>query len=228
MDAPPLRYFNPFAQIQKTANSLPHWQQSGAAYFITFRLADAIPMVLRKRWQEEREIWRRLHPPPWSATVEHDYHQRFSGQMDAWMDEASGACELREAECRRVLCEVFEHSHAGPYWLHAYVVMPNHAHLLFSLATEAKLEKEIAAWKSVSARRINQQLRRSGTLWQEDYFDRLIRDEDHFANCVRYIRANPAKARLRPADYTHFESELATSFTPVRVVVAKSQDSPAR
>jgi putative transposase len=44
---------------------------------------------------------------------------------------------------------------------------------------------------------------------QRDYFDRLVRDEKHFANCVRYIRRNPAKARLHSGEYILCESELA-------------------
>ena len=44
-----------------------------------------------------------------------------------------------------------------------------------------------------------------------DYFDRLVRDDGHFANCMRYIRCNPAKAHLRPGEYLHYESHLARS-----------------
>jgi hypothetical protein len=44
--------------------------------------------------------------------------------------------------------------------------------------------------------------------WQQDYFDRLVRDADHFANCVRYIRRNPVKAKLRAGEYTLWESEM--------------------
>lgn len=59
-----LRFFNPYEEIRFTENLLPHWQQKGAMYFITFRLADSIPARLRAQWQEEREIWLRLHPEP--------------------------------------------------------------------------------------------------------------------------------------------------------------------
>jgi REP element-mobilizing transposase RayT len=87
--------------------------------------------------------------------------------------------------------------------------MPNHAHVLFSLHAEARLEDEVGAWKSVSARRINRLLARRGTLWQEDYFDRLVRDERHFERCVRYIRANPEKAHLGHGEYEFWEGKLA-------------------
>jgi hypothetical protein len=35
-----LHFFNPHAEIRHTENRLPHWQQTGAVYFVTFRLAD--------------------------------------------------------------------------------------------------------------------------------------------------------------------------------------------
>ena len=81
-----LRFFNPYADIRFTANRLPHWQQEGVVYFVTFRLADAIPHKLRTRWESEREAWLRLHPKPWTAEVEHEYHERFSSAIErCWM-----------------------------------------------------------------------------------------------------------------------------------------------
>jgi len=46
-----LQFFNPYADIRFTANRLPHWQQKGAVYFVTFRLADAVPHHLRTQWE---------------------------------------------------------------------------------------------------------------------------------------------------------------------------------
>jgi hypothetical protein len=48
-------FFNPYADIRFTANRLPHWQQEGAVYFVTFRLDDAVPNRLRTQWESERE-----------------------------------------------------------------------------------------------------------------------------------------------------------------------------
>ncbi len=75
--------------------------------------------------------------------------------------------------------------------------MPNHVYLIFVQRTEWPLETLLHSWKRFSARQINKLRGRTGSLWQRDYFDRLVRDEKHFANCVRYIRRNPEKARLR-------------------------------
>lgn len=50
-----IRYFNPWADIEKHGDTLPHWQQQGATYFITFRLADSVPKEKLDRWILERE-----------------------------------------------------------------------------------------------------------------------------------------------------------------------------
>ena len=91
------------------------------------------------------------------------------------------------------------------------IVMPNHVHALVVQNPGFPLEKMISSWKRFSARAINQLLARSGNLWQRDYFDRLVRNQTHFANCVRYIRRNPQKARLSEGEYILYESELATA-----------------
>src|SRR5438552_17179629 len=73
-----LHFFNPYAEIRHTENRLPHWQQENAVYFITFRLADAVPSRLRSQWEDERATWLRVHPEPWNPETEREYHQRFS------------------------------------------------------------------------------------------------------------------------------------------------------
>jgi REP element-mobilizing transposase RayT len=58
--------------------------------------------------------------------------------------------------------------------------------------------KIVQTWKSFSAREINRVLGRQGALWQGDYFDRLLRNEDHFARSADYIENNPVRAGLCP------------------------------
>ncbi len=43
---------------------------------------------------------------------------------------------------------------------------------------------------------VNQKLGRTGLLWQEESFDRIIRDEEHLFNLIRYVGNNPRKAGL--------------------------------
>jgi|APTNR8051073442_1049403.scaffolds.fasta_scaffold09601_3 putative transposase len=213
MDSEP-KFFNPYAEIEVTANNLPHWQQAGATYFITFRLGDSIPAERLEDWRMERKSWLATHPEPWSMETEGDYHRLFSAQIDAWLDAGEGECLLRTPALREPLVNTLRHGDEDRYRLHAWVLMPNHVHVLVTLAERATLEIEIGAWKSISARRINRLLDRSGNRWQEDYFDRLVRDRDHFANCVRYIRRNPDKAQLPEGNYDLYESDLALEFAP--------------
>lgn len=84
----------------------------------------------------------------------------------------------------------------------AWVIMPNHVHLLFKPI--APIEKLVQAWKSVSAKRIGK-----GSIWQPNYRDTLIRNREHFANAVRYIRRNPVKAKLKDEEFTFWQSERA-------------------
>jgi len=59
--------------------------------------------------------------------------------------------------------------------------------------------------KSFTGQKANTILGRKGRFWNEDYFDRYIRDEKHFYAVVRYIGMNPVKARLcrRPEDWPY-------------------------
>src|SRR6185503_12328146 len=59
-----LRFFDPRAHVRITHHNLPHWQQIGATYFVTFRLADSLPSTLLDRWRNERQAWIARHPHP--------------------------------------------------------------------------------------------------------------------------------------------------------------------
>jgi len=204
-----LQFFNPYAEIKHTENRLPHWQQEGAVYFVTFRLADALPSQLRDQWEGERATWLRLHPEPWNPETELEYQKRFSGAIERWLDAGHGSCVLRRRDCAELLAATLRHFDGERLALISSIVMPNHVHALFVQNPEHPLEKLLRSWKTFTARRINDLLGRSGSLWQRDYFDRLVRDENHFANCVRYIRRNPEKACLGEGEFILYESTTA-------------------
>lgn len=89
--------------------------------------------------------------------------------------------------------------------------MPNHVHALFHPLGTHKLAGIIKNWKGYTAWEINKRLGRSEALWQEDYWDQLIRNERHFFKVRQYIRENPAKARLKEGEYILFERQGAFS-----------------
>jgi REP element-mobilizing transposase RayT len=91
--------------------------------------------------------------------------------------------------------------------LHAFVIMPDHVHLLFTpLENESgepfALAEIMKGIKGVSARNINKSMRRKGQLWQDESFDRIMRANE-FQNKLEYIIANPISAGLtsRPGEY---------------------------
>src|SRR5206468_2344382 len=73
--------------------------------------------------------------------------------------------------------------------------MPNHIHALIEV-WQTPLGKILEGWKGYTAKQANRILGRDGAFWQEDYFDRYIRDEEHYQRVVRYIENNPVKAGL--------------------------------
>jgi REP element-mobilizing transposase RayT len=103
---------------------------------------------------------------------------------------------LRQPQVARIVQEALLHSHGNRYHLHAWVVMPNHVHILFTPARYTAISDIMQAWKSSAAKKINQVLGRSGTVWQPDYFDRMIRDERHFRAAMTYIENNPVRAGI--------------------------------
>ena len=94
----------------------------------------------------------------------------------------------------QVVAEALTHFDEQRYRLLAWCVMPNHVHVVFE--PEERLDKTLHSWKSFTAKAANKILARSGDFWQEEYFDRTIRNASEFAQTVRYVEDNPTKACL--------------------------------
>ena len=85
-------------------------------------------------------------------------------------------------------------SRQGQYYeLHAYVIMDDHAHVLVEPTGGHALEKIVHSWKSFTAHNLQRQAGRSRRIWQDEYFDRIVRDEKEFAEKFDYILSNPWK-----------------------------------
>jgi len=207
-ECPPSNQFlDPFSPVEPHQHRLPHWQQGSVYYFVTWRLADSLPREKLERWNEERVVWSRLHPQPWNVETESEYHEKFSTAVDNWLDEGGGSCVLRDPDLASVVSDALLHFNGRRYSLDAFVVMPNHVHVLFRLLAPHHLESVVQSWKGFSAREINRRLGKHGRLWQPDYWDRLIRNEGHWLKCLEYIQENPIKARLSQNEYVLFIRE---------------------
>ena len=204
MDRP--TFMNPYDEIWTCQNRLPHWEQDDCTYFLSFRLADSLPGSLLAEWQEERSIWLKKNPEPWTQEKQREHDELFSNQRERWLDQEHGGCLLRNTDVREAVEKaIFVASGGNTVW--ALVLMPKHAHALLSLTDyrDGALGKMMKSWKRASGRAGNQVLGRTGSFWAKDYFDRMIRDDAHFANCARYIRRNPEKAHCRQGEFTLHE-----------------------
>ncbi len=118
------------AHIAKRRRNLPHWEQAGCTYFITWRLADSLPGSQLAAWREERARWLALNPPPWTPRVLADYQREFIDRIEHWLDAGHGACILRRPEVRAVLAKALHFFDGERYELEGAVIMPNHVHVL--------------------------------------------------------------------------------------------------
>jgi len=83
----------------------------------------------------------------------------------------------------------------GEYDLHSYVVMANHVHLL--ITPRVDVPRLMQSLKRFTAREANRILGLTGhRFWQEENYDRLVRDDKEFLRIVDYIEMNPVHAGL--------------------------------
>ena len=200
---------------------LPHWRQPGATYFVTFRLADSLPQSKLRELASIKAAWARTHGIPgtksetgaeYQSTLQRDripnaLWQSLTGivvaKVEGWLDQGIGECWMNRTEVSAIVAESLHHMDDDLYELGCYVLMPNHIHAVIRpLQPQTQpLEKILQSRKCRTSRAINELLGRRGALWQEETFDRIVRDEEHLYRCIEYIGRNPTKAGLPPGQY---------------------------
>jgi len=97
---------------------------------------------------------------------------------------------------RKLVIDHLKAGHGKYYQLAAAVVMPDHVHLLLRPENGFELSRIMKGIKGVSARLVNHARGTSGSIWQDESWDRIIRDEEEFAEKLQYMAENPIKAGL--------------------------------
>lgn len=159
----------------RSRGRLPHWEQSGSTYFVTFRLADSLP----------REALQR------ATTATH------SKQIGHLLDAGRGECILRIPKVAGIMRDALKRFDGDRYDLCAWCIMPNHVHVIFRPKGEQKIEGILHSWKSYSANRIQREASFQGAIWQREYFDHLVRFPGELERLVRYVAENPERAGLK-------------------------------
>jgi REP element-mobilizing transposase RayT len=175
---------------------LPHFDQPGLVQSIAFRLADSVPADVVEQWRTELGL-------SGEEAADHPRCAELRERIEKYADAGKGACWLRNTECAEIVENALLHFDGERYRLLAWCVMPNHVHVLLETVSGVPLGDIVHSWKSFSAKKCNEVLKRTGTFWMPDYFDRYIRDAAHLRKATEYILENPVKAGLcaDPADW---------------------------
>ncbi len=96
-----------------------------------------------------------------------------------------------------------EHASQFGVAIHAYVLMPNHVHVLVTPGSQDALPKMMQAVGRRYVRRFNDSHGRTGTLWEGRYKSTMVQTERYLLACMVYIDLNPVRASLvpQPVDY---------------------------
>ena len=192
---------------------LPHYDELGIVQSITFRLCDSLPIgkieelkeELRKLQEEKRDRVKRK-------------------KIEDWIDAGYGCCALKNPDMAKIMEDALLYFNGNRYDLVCWCIMPNHVHVMISV--RYALSKIVQSWKSFSGRwawehldekwlpamgtrsssssednlragaRSSQGSQKTHKFWMADYWDRYIRNAEHFSRVVEYIHNNPVKAGL--------------------------------
>jgi len=195
---------------------LPHRDEPGLTQFVTFHLTDSFPESRRSEWEH-------------FAKIENDREKR--KLIEAYLDRGRGESHLRQRDFAKLVQDNFllfsgeccgsqnlAPEQALRYELRAWVVMPNHVHVLFKVGAVSMAEI-VGAWKKNTGRLANKLLGKRGAFWAEDYFDTYMRDAEHERKTIRYIENNPTKTKLvlDPKDWPWSSARFRDEFDVLRL-----------
>jgi REP element-mobilizing transposase RayT len=164
---------------------LPHFDGRELPQFITLHLADSVPMKVIAAWKQE-------------LTSKNSAQDKMvlQSRIERYADAGYGKAYLKDRRLAEMVQEALLGDDGKKYRLWAWVIMPNHAHILTTRFADYSMANIMQSFKSLTSHKVNKLLNRSGQFWMLDYFDRYIRNADHFYKTLQYIESNPVKARL--------------------------------
>ncbi|MBI3194026.1 MAG: hypothetical protein HYZ34_06090 [Ignavibacteriae bacterium] len=199
---------------------LPHYQPGVATFFVTFRLAGSLPKLVIDNLKTEFAIEEnRLSKLSLTEQQKKDeltkLRKQYFGKFDALLDSGkSGPLWLGESQVASIVADAIHHRDTKVYELISYCIMPNHVHLVIDVGRFAESHHEqfnkmthrrlgespylltniLASLKKYTALKCNRILNRSGTFWQHESYDHVVRDGRELERIIHYIINNPVKA----------------------------------
>lgn len=164
---------------------LPHWHLPASKFNLTYRLVDSIPIPVMQ--QLKRDLARK------KITREEHFEQ-----YEIYLEKKSnGPYWLHDERIAKLIIDSLLFNDQIEYDLNCATVMGNHVHVVLETFQKSQpLEKILQNHKKFTARQSNRILNRSEHFWEEETYDSVIRNENHFWNCVNYSINNPVKSGL--------------------------------
>jgi REP element-mobilizing transposase RayT len=175
---------------------LPHWRQQGATYFVTFRLNDALPQAGVRALQLLRRQWEVSCMASRTEKDWEEFARETTLRAERCMDRGYGNCYFREPRHAKQLAEALLHYQDKRCFTSCFVVMPNHCHAVMRPLGDFELEETLRLCKGYVARQINLERGQRGAIWEQESYDRIVRDEEHLYRVIQYIGRNPQSAGL--------------------------------
>lgn len=187
--------------------NLPHIHPEGYPLFITFRLADSLPLAVLQELTAQRDGELNIVKSQFPDEI-YKIDEKHFGRYDAWLDRCvSGPRWLEDKTVADIVANKIHSMNSKYFQLMAYCIMPNHVHLLIEsiisnhLRHRGKTAKypvtdALRLLKGSTARACNLKLNRNGQFWNHESYDHYVRDEQELERVIKYISYNPVKAEL--------------------------------
>ena len=150
---------NPLLSGLHFRGHLPHLKKEGAAYFVTFRLADSLPAGEIVRLKQERQAileQSRAAKRPLTWHEEQQLLAWYCDRVESLLDAGRGACWLSQPAVADLVADALRFFAGQRYELRAWVVMPNHVHAIVWPMPGHILSDILHSWKSFTSKRAQQ------------------------------------------------------------------------
>jgi len=182
---------------------LPHIQPLGGTFFVTTRLHGSVPQLEKQRLAEafllcKQQILARQH----SEEELDRLTKRYFAAYEVILEKSDfGPKWLAIDAVAEQVVAALHHFDEKRYELIAYCLMSNHIHVVLTLINDDKtrmfsLQQVMHSLKSFTASKCNELLDRTGSFWEHESYDRLVRDRIELHRIVEYVLQNPVKAGL--------------------------------
>lgn len=172
--------------------NLPHIYVQDAIYSINFRIAGTIPVDIFNKYSE---LKRKLVNESKKGLLRNLYNDH----IDSYLDKSCSLKDwLNKPLTREEVASAIHFYDKVHYKLIAFCIMPIHVHLVISTyGFEAiPIGRFLGSIKRHSARKANVLLGRSGSFWQAESYDYLVRSRNELADSIDYVINNPVNAGL--------------------------------